>query len=73
MNANTNMYTVIVTSTDNTDYERRDVDSRFSNVVKFIARETGMTQREVRKEISAREDGKFNRDNLGFRVVVHFN
>lgn len=68
----TNMYEIIIRN-HNENSEARDVVSTLKDVVKFIARETGMTQREVRSELSARADTKFNRDNLGFRVEVNYN
>lgn len=63
------MYQVIIKSDENS---AQDFFSTKREVLRFIARETGVSQTSIRNEIAAQDDSEIKRDTLGFRVEILF-
>lgn len=49
-----------------------DTDTRKSAIIDTIARETGLTKRELAQEIEARTDSTIHRDQKGVRIWVTY-
>lgn len=64
------MYEIIIKFQDGS--EQRNFTSRKRDVIRFIAQETGASQKSIAGEIDAQSNSKINRDNLGWRAEVYF-
>ena len=64
------MYEIIIKQQDGSDV--RDFFTRKSDVIRFIARETGVSQKSIANEIDAQSNSTIYRDNLGWRAEVYF-
>ena len=64
------MYQVVIKQQDEGSVQ--DFFTRKSDVIRFIARETGVSQKSIASEISSRSDSEIKRDSKGFRVEVFF-
>lgn len=58
---------------DMPDYHTTDGFERTKReVIRFIAEETGLSQREIASEVSTKDDSLIKRDNLGWRAKVFY-
>lgn len=64
------MYQVIVNSQENGS--SHEFFSKKSEVIRFIARETGVSQKSIANEVNSRSDSEFKRDSQGFRVEIAY-
>lgn len=64
------MYQIIIKQQDGSDVQ--DYFTRKSDVVRFIARETGVSQKSIASEVDAQSNSTIKRDNLGWRAEIYF-
>lgn len=66
------MYYATIKNYNDTELNADDFSTRKSDIVDFIASETGLTKREIASEVEARNDSDLHFDSIGIRVEVRY-